>query len=103
MKPETSVVDALVLLQAFENLDDPYYVPEMERLRTQIPRPILLKHDRRRRRNQRSIASATDGFCGHCDFALPIELMKPMRATGSMGTCPQCGGFLYAGATPGVR
>jgi len=103
MKPETSVVDALVLLQAFENLDDAYYGPEIDRLRTQIPQAILVKHDQRRRRNQRSIASATDGFCGHCDFALPAGLLKRMRTRESTDTCPKCGGFLYAGAKPRAR
>jgi predicted nucleic acid-binding Zn-ribbon protein len=103
MNPEISVVDALVLLQAFEGLDDPFYEPEMHRLRAQIPRSILRNHEQRRQRGQRSIASATDGFCGQCGIRMPATLMKPMRTTGSMGTCPGCGVFLYAGAEPGFR
>ena len=102
MKPEKSVVDALVLLQAFENLDDPFYEPELDRLRAQIPRSILLTHDKRRRRNQRSVTLATTGLCGHCGIAVPARLMIPMQTTGSLGTCPECGGFLYVGVASGV-
>jgi hypothetical protein len=45
MKPDTSGVDTWVLLQAYEDLDDPYYGSEVERLRAQILRAILAKHN----------------------------------------------------------
>jgi predicted nucleic acid-binding Zn-ribbon protein len=102
MKSETSVVDALLLLQAFESLDDPYYEPDAERLRAQVPRSILKKHDLRRRNNHRSISSVTGSLCGHCNASLSAELLKPMRISGSLGVCPKCDGFLYAAATPAV-
>lgn len=74
-----------------KHLDDRSYGPDMELLPAQVPRAVLVKHDRRRR-NQHSIAYATEGFCVHCEFALPTKPMSLMRTTVAVGTCPKCGG-----------
>jgi hypothetical protein len=103
VKPETSVVDALILLQAFESLGDPFYEPEVDRLRAQIPRSILKEHDLRLRNNHRSIASAAGGLCGHYNTSLSSQVLKPMLTSGSLGTCPKCGGFLYVEVIHGVE
>lgn len=63
-----------------------------------VPKPILTKYDRvRRRRHAETVFPLRGPSCSSCDTAIPTQRRAAMAATGSLEMCEGCGALLYAG------
>jgi predicted nucleic acid-binding Zn-ribbon protein len=62
-----------------------------------VPKPILAKYDRiRRRKGEQAIFALRGPSCGNCDTAIPLQRRNQMIGTGQIEVCEACGVLLYA-------
>jgi predicted nucleic acid-binding Zn-ribbon protein len=67
---------------------------QIQSLRANIPKGVLIVHDQARTRGRRSVAEVRNGVCSGCHLALGVGNVAALRA-GEMRRCGNCGRYVY--------
>ncbi len=67
---------------------------QIQSLRADIPKGVLIIHNQARTRGKRSVAEVRRGVCSGCHLALGVGNVAALRA-GEMRRCGNCGRYVY--------
>ena len=68
---------------------------EVERLRAQIPPPILAHYERLVLRGKKGVALARNGVCCGCHLGITRGKLVKLSTTSEVHKCDNCGCYLY--------
>ncbi len=91
------LIDNLLKLQALA-LDKPTNTgsdDRIEKLRTQIPAPILAHYDRLVARGKKGVASVRNQVCTGCHMQVPLGVTMTLMHNADIQICESCGRYLY--------
>ncbi|RLI11626.1 hypothetical protein DRO33_03775 [Candidatus Bathyarchaeota archaeon] len=98
-------LDALIEEAQDPKLQELGLAPPEERLRellarreeiaSRLPKQILSRYEKLRKRYRRGIAPVVGGVCMNCFAELPIAMVTSSRKNHELQTCPSCGIFIY--------
>lgn len=67
----------------------------MEKIREQIPSPILAHYERLALRGKRGVAIARNGVCGECHLRITTGTLASLADDNEAQLCDNCGRYLY--------
>lgn len=68
---------------------------ELEKLRAEIPPPILAHHERLVVRGKKGVALARNGVCSECHLRITGSKLVGLTAGANIQLCDNCGRYLY--------
>lgn len=74
----------------FDCLED-----RIERVRRQVPGPILSQYDALSRRYLEPMAAVSQNLCQACEGEIPTRLVAQVNQPNRSQCCPHCGRLLY--------
>jgi predicted nucleic acid-binding Zn-ribbon protein len=91
------LLENLVKLQALEfgDIKDKNANATIEKLRSQIPAPILGHYERLVNRGKRGVAMVRDQVCTGCHMRLPMGVIMSLMHGKDIQLCDTCGRYLY--------
>ena len=102
--PMHVVMEVLVALQKVEFGPSPESVTakaEIEKLRGQVPPPILGHYDRLHVRGKKALALVRENrVCGECHVAIPVGTYLTVLKGLDLQLCGNCGRYLYTETPP---
>ena len=72
-----------------------YLEERIERVRRQVPGPLLSQFDALSQRYPEPLAAVSGGVCLACEANLPGSLVSRLNPPNQLQCCPQCGRLLY--------
>lgn len=66
----------------------------IEKLRTQVPAPVLDHFDRLIAQGRKGVAEVNHGVCGGCHLRLPAAMVVPSAEHDDLEICENCGAYL---------
>jgi predicted nucleic acid-binding Zn-ribbon protein len=66
----------------------------MEKLRGQVPAPVLDHFDRLIAQGRKGVAEVNHGVCGGCHLRLPAVVVVPSAEHDDLEICENCGAYL---------
>jgi hypothetical protein len=92
------IIDNLLKLQTLE-LNKPADAPAgAEKLRAQIPAPILAHYDRLMARGKKGVAAVRNQICTGCHMQVPLGVTITLMHGDDIQICESCGRYLYLAA-----
>jgi predicted nucleic acid-binding Zn-ribbon protein len=73
---------------------------ELERLRAEVPPPLLARYDRFVARGKKGVAIARHGVCSECHLRITAGKMVGLSAATTMQLCDNCGRYLCLPVEP---
>lgn len=73
---------------------------EVERLRAEVPPPLLARYDRFVARGKKGVAIARNGVCSECHLRITGAKLAGLAAASSIQLCDNCGRYLCLPAEP---
>jgi hypothetical protein len=67
----------------------------MEKIREQIPSPILAHYGRLALRGKKGVAIARNGVCSECHLRIPSGTLAALAYDNDVHLCDNCGRYLY--------
>lgn len=68
---------------------------KMEKIREQIPSPVLAHYERLVLRGKKGVAIARNGACSECHLRIPSGTLASLIADNEAQLCDNCGRYLY--------
>jgi mannitol/fructose-specific phosphotransferase system IIA component (Ntr-type) len=68
---------------------------EVDKLRENVPAPILAHYDRLAERGKKGLAIARNGVCGECHLRITSGKLINLVCTDEVEVCDNCGRYLY--------
>lgn len=66
----------------------------IEKLRGQVPAPVLDHFDRLMAQGRKGVAEVNHGVCGGCHLRLPAAIVVPSAEHDDLEICENCGAYL---------
>ena len=100
------IMDGLLALQKLQ-FDDCLRTPakklQVEKLRAEVPPPILAHYDRLTARGKKGLALARDGVCSECHLRITSAKVIGLTTAADVQLCDNCGRYLYLPEPPAVE
>lgn len=102
------IIDNLLKLQTLEFSDTAAANAEpIQKLRAQVPPPILAHYDRLVARGKKGVAAVRNQVCTGCHMQVPLAVTMTIMHGDDIQICETCGRYLYlapeAPAAPAVE
>jgi hypothetical protein len=99
-------MDRLLALQKLQfDARGPIIPPqaELEKVRAEVPPPILAHYERLVARGKKGVALALNGVCSECHLRITSGKLVDLSAGSEVQLCDNCGRYLYlpVAASPG--
>jgi hypothetical protein len=97
------IMDHLLALQRIQfaaRAGAPALPVEVEKLRAEVPPPILAHYDRLTARGKKGVALARNGVCSECHLRITGAKLVGLAAASDIQLCDNCGRYLCLPAEP---
>lgn len=94
----SSTIESLLALQELESKSPTpkgELAKEIERLRSEIPEPLLRAFDRFAGRKKKPVATVRHRVCSECHLQIPVGILGSLAFGQGIQHCGNCGRFLY--------
>jgi hypothetical protein len=89
------IIDNLLKLQTLALTKPADAQPGAEKLRAQIPAPVLAHYDRLVARGKKGVAAVRNQICTGCHMQVPLGVTITLMHGDDLQICESCGRYLY--------